>query len=417
MSGKAFLRKRGAMLALLIFGVSLGAARAQQETLLYNFCAKRGCPDGAGPAARLVLDQRGNLYGTTTSGGNPKTCNGYGCGVVFRLTPAGKESIYSFCSQPRCADGAEPAAGVVFDRNGNLYGTTYAGGAYGFGTVFRINTEGKETVLYSFCAEHECLDGEGPSAGVVLDGEGNIYGTTSAGGAFLDGTVFKLTPEGKETILHSFCGDLCGGADGIEPAAGLVFDQKGNLYGTTVLGGSGSGLLGNGTVFKVTPEGNETVLYSFCSLANCPDGSAPYSSLVLDRSGNLYGTTSAGGIGGQFGSGVVFKLTPEGTEAVLYSFCALTNCTDGAYPLAGLVFGPSGNLYGTAESGGATGIGGVVFEVTAQGKEELLHSFGVQNNDGAAPQAGLVIDREGNLFGTTSAGGANHGGVVFKLAP
>ena len=416
MSGKKCLRKRGATLALLIFCVSLGAARAQQETLLYNFCPKRGCADGAGPYAGVVLDQKGNLYGTTTSGGNPQACNGAGCGVVFRLTPAGKESIYSFCSQQGCPDGAQPDAGVVFDHNGNLYGTTYAGGAYGFGTVFRITPEGKETVLYSFCAEHECLDGEGPYAGVVLDGEGNIYGTTSAGGAFLDGTVFKLNPEGKETVLHSFCGQLCG-EDGIEPDAGLVFDQKGNLYGTTVLGGSGSGLLGNGTVFKLTPEGNETVLYSFCSVANCTDGSSPYSSLVLDRNGNLYGTTSAGGIGGQFGSGGVFKLTPEGTETVLYSFCARTNCTDGAYPLAGVVFGPSGNLYGTTDSGGAIGTGGVVFELTLQGKEEVLHSFGVQNNDGAAPQAGLIFDRERNLFGTTTAGGANHGGVVFKLAP
>jgi len=415
MSGKTFLRKRGAMLALLIFGLSLGAARAQQETLLYNFCAKRGCADGAGPEAGVILDQKGNLYGTTENGGNPRACDGYGCGVVFRLTPAGKESIYSFCSQQGCTDGAQPYAGLVFDHKGNLYGTTYGGGAYGNGTVFRITPEGKETVLYSFCAQHGCPDGAGPYAGVVLDTGGNLYGTTSLGGTSQNGTVFKLTPEGNETVLHSFCGQPCG--DGSEPMAGLVFDQKGNLYGTTMQGGSGSGTLGNGIVFKLTPEGNETVLYSFCSRANCTDGSSPLSGLVLDRNGNLYGTTSAGGIGGQFGSGVVFKLTPEGRETVLYRFCTQTKCTDGAYPLAALVVGPNGNLYGTTDSGGSTGIGGVVFEFTLQGKEEVLHSFGAQNNDGLAPQAGLVFDREGNLVGTTTTGGANHGGVVFKLAP
>ena len=414
MSGKSFLRKRSVTLAFLIFGLSLGAARAQQETLLYNFCATRGCPDGLGPYAGVVLDQKGNLYGTTASGGNPQACNGTGCGVVFRLTPAGKESIYRFCSQQGCTDGAVPSAGLVFDHQRNLYGTTYGGGAYGLGTVFRINPEGKETVLYSFCAQHGCPDGAQPLGGVVLDGNGNLYGTTNGGGTSQNGTVFKLTPDGQETVLHSFCGQLCGN-DGIEPKAGLVFDQAGNLYGTTVLGGSGSGLLGGGTVFKLTPEGNESVLYSFCSLANCSDGSGPTSGLVLDRNGNLYGTTPGGG-NEKFGSGVVFKLTPDGTETVLYSFCGQTNCTDGAYPLAGVVFGPGGKLYGTTDSGGETGIGGVVFEVSPQG-EKVLHSFGVQATDGQVPQAGLVFDRQGNLFGTTTSGGANHGGVVFKLAP
>jgi uncharacterized repeat protein (TIGR03803 family) len=427
MRGKSSFTKRSATLVLLVFGLLLGAAWAQTESVLYSFCGQTNCADGALPYAGLVFDQKGNLYGTTFGGGGTFCKNG--CGVVFQLTPDGKETVlYAFCAQTNCTDGADPEAGLVFDQKGNLYGTTFYGGAYGEGTVFKLTPQGKETVLYSFCAQSGCADGKRPYAGVILDQKGNLYGTTVEGGASSScngygcGVVFKLTPQGKETVLYTFCSDHnC--TDGAGPYAGLVFDQKGNLYGTTAGGGAHGG-----TVFKLTPKGKETVLHSFCAQINCSDGAFPNAGLVFDQKGDLYGTTTNGGSGkgcpyNDGGCGVVFMLAPEGKETVLYSFCAQYNCIDGAGPFAGLVFDQNGNLYGTA-GGGAPRAGGVVFELTPKGKETVLYSFCWQDNctDGQNPYAGLVFDQKGNLYGTTASGGAygcgyGCGGVIFKLAP
>jgi uncharacterized repeat protein (TIGR03803 family) len=440
MMRKIPLTKRIVLLGLLVFGVLLGAAWAQTETVLYSFCAQGGnrCTDGAISFAGVVLDQAGNVYGTAQYGG------ARGRGVVFKLTPKGKETVlYSFCALGggNCSDGQYPGANLVFDQKGNLYGTTTLGGAYnngfchkGCGVVFKLSPEGKETVLYRFCAQSGCTDGDEPVAGVVLDQAGNVYGTTAYGGAHNDvfcssgcGVVFKLSPEGKETVLYRFCAhNNC--LDGANPN-GVVFDQKGNLYGTTLLGGvnevCASGTEGCGVVFKLTPKSKETVLYSFCALGgeNCSDGQFPNAGLVFDQNGNLYGTTE---FGGEHDTGTAFKLTPKGKETVLHSFCVQNNCTDGAAPFVGLVIDQKGNLYGTTYYGGANdhcdegggGCGGV-FKITPKGKETVLYSFCKQNGctDGADPQAGLVFDQKGNLYGTTQYGGAHNDGVVFKLTP
>jgi uncharacterized repeat protein (TIGR03803 family) len=434
------LTKRSVVLGLLVFGVLLGAAWAQTETVLYSFCAQGGnsCTDGDQPVAGVVFDQAGNVYGTTQYGG------AHGRGVVFKLTPKGKETVlYNFCAQSECTDGEYPYADLVFDQKGNLYGTTWSGGTHkntrtcrsGCGVVFEVTPEGKEIVLYNFCAQSGCTDGANPSVGVVFDQKGNLYGTTILGGAYNNrfcykgcGVVFKLSPDGRETVLYRFCAhNNC--LDGASPN-GVAFDQKGNLYGTTILGGvhevCALGTVGCGVVFKLTPKGKETVLYSFCALGgeNCGDGQFPNVGLVFDQKGNLYGTTEFGGVSG---SGTVFKLTPTGQETVLHSFCSQNNCTDGAAPLRGPIIDQKGTLYGTAYFGGAYyghcddggSACGVVFRITPKGKETVLYSFCplIDCTDGADPQAKLVFDQKGNLYGTTQYGGAHNNGAVFKLTP
>jgi uncharacterized repeat protein (TIGR03803 family) len=431
MPGKGSHRMLPTTRVLLVFAALLGAAGAQTESVLYSFCAQGGnsCTDGSGPIAGMVLDQKGNLYGTTPAGGAHRS------GAVFKLTPQGRETVlYSFCAQSNCVDGEVPQAGLVFDPKGNLYGTTSEGGIYydacgglGCGTVFRLTPAGQETVLDSLAGYY----GYNPVAGVVFDQKGSVYGTAYSGGDYGGGVVFKLTPKGKEIVLHNFCaqgGSNC--TDGTNPNAGLVFDQKGNLYGTTLSGGNGNHCyLGCGVVFKLTPEGRYTVLHGF----EGSDGESPEAGLTFDQKGNLYGTTAYGGNGLCYpynGCGVVFKLTPKGKETVLYTFCPQTNCPDGANPYAGLVFDQKGNLYGTTVSGGTPG-SGVVFRLTPKGRETVLYSFCAQTNctDGANPYAGLVLDQKGNLYGTTRFGGAYNPsacsdefgyygcGAVFMLTP
>ena len=424
---RTFLMKRSFTLVLLAFGVLLGAASAQTESLLYSFCPQDNCNDGSGPYAGVVFDEKGNLYGTTYYGGPYDECEHGGCGVVFKLTPEGRETVlHSFCARGYpCADGAAPSAGVIFDQKGNLYGTTQYGGTHGAGVAFKLTPKGKYEILYSFCAHDNCTDGYYPAAGLVFDREGNLYGTTPVGGAYGAGVVFKLTPEGKETVLYSFCPQR-GCTDGQNPYAGLVFDLKGNLYGTTLFGGPHAecyGYAGCGVVFKLTPDGKETVLYSFCAQTNCTDGAEPYAGVVFDQKENLYGTTY---YGGAYGYGAVFKLTPEGKETVLYSFCPQSGCTDGQNPYAGLTFDLKGSLYGTTLYGGAydecegnAGCG-VVFKLTPKGKETVLYSFCAQSYicaDGANPYAGLVFDQKGNLYGTVNGGGTYRNGAVFELTP
>ena len=255
-------------------------AHGQTETVLYGFA---GSPDGGGPGAALIRDKEGNLYGTTLAGGVYNACYGgsSGCGTVFKLTPSGTETIlWSFGNGK---DGSSPSGSFIFDK-GNLYSTTRYGGAYNGGTVFKLTPSGTETILWSF---GNGADGYNPYAGLVVDKLGNLYGTTSAGGATSCyngcGTVFRLTPSGTETVLYSF-GSQSG--DGYFPLAGLTMDAKGNLYGTTLAGGA----YNQGTVFKLTPSGTETILWSF---GNEWDGAWPNGGLVFDHKGNLYGMTAA----------------------------------------------------------------------------------------------------------------------------
>ena len=322
--------------------------------------------DGAYPNGGMIWDAKGNLYGTTAGATDFLGQAGGFFGSVFELEKRSFRFRYRFTGN--LANGAKPPSGLAMDAQGNLYGTTTSGGNvgcfdFGCGTVFKLAPDGTETVLHNFSGG---ADGGTPYGSLVLDAEGNLYGTTYLGGNSgagcnsTCGTVFKVTPDGTETVLYGFGG----GNDGANPVAGLVMDGQGNLYGTTLLAGAH----GNGTAFKVTPGGAETVLYTF---AGGTDGSVSYASLLLDAKGNLYGTTAAGGGLGcreNGGCGTVFKVTPEGTEKVLHRF---TGGTDGAEPYGGLVFDGKGNLYGTTLGGGG-GKGcydnlpgcGVVFKVT-----------------------------------------------------
>jgi uncharacterized repeat protein (TIGR03803 family) len=390
--------------------------------VLYSFA---GYPtDGSFPTAGLLRDASGNLYGTTARGGPSGVClNPNGCGRVFKLSPTGTETVlHSFTGG---ADGSQPLAGLVPDAAGNLYGTASQGGTSGAGVVFKVTPTGTATVLYSFTGG---ADGGGPLAGLVRDVAGNLYGTTQYGGSSTAcqdgcGTVFELSSTGTETVLHSFVGNP---TDGWQPLAGLVRDAAGNLYGTTSQGGTGTCQGGAcffpGVVFKLSPSGTETVLYNFKGGA---DGNFPSAGLIQDPAGNLYGTTTFGGATSAScpnGCGVVFKLSPCGSGfKVLYSF---TGGAEGSEPQAGLVRDGAGNLYGTTVSGGASGVG-VVFKLTPTGTYKVLHSF-TGGADGAYPYGGLVQDGAGNLYGTTKSGGLGDCeisgrcfgcGVVFKLTP
>jgi uncharacterized repeat protein (TIGR03803 family) len=258
---------------------------------------------------------------------------------VYRIDSTGKETVlYNFTGG---TDGLYPSSGVIRDSTGNLYGTA-AGGSGGYGVIYKLDTTGHETVLYSFTGK---TDGGSPN-GVIRDSAGNLYGTASFGGSMVAGVVYKVDAAGQETVLYNFSG----GADGGVPLAGVIRDSAGNFYGTATSGGSA----GWGVVYKVDPTGNETVLYSFQDAA---DGGYPYNAGVIrDSAGNLYGTTASGGSGF---SGVVYELDPAGNETVLYSFAG---GSDGGFPRSGVIRDSAGNLYGTAQDGG-TKLSGVVFRI------------------------------------------------------
>jgi uncharacterized repeat protein (TIGR03803 family) len=374
-------------------------------TVLYSF--KWGATDGAFPVGGLLRDSAGNLYGTTEYGGSSNNCSG-GCGTVFKLDTTGKETVlHSFVGTP--TDGQSPYAGLVRDAAGNLYGTTLSGGASDFGTVFKLDTTGTETVLHSFVGSP--TDGQYTQGVLVRDSAGNLYGTTLNGGSSSNcsggcGTVFKLDTTGTETVLHSFVGSP---TDGANPFAGLLRDAAGNLYGTTAYGGNKTAYFcafGCGTVFKVDTTGAETVLHNF--IGGRADGTTPTGGLVRDAAGNFYGTTRQGG---SFSKGTVFKLDTTGTETLLHSF---TGHPDGWEPEVGLVRDAAGNLYGTTYKGGAS-VKGMVFKVDATGAETVLYSFH-GGAEGWLPEAGLIQDAAGNLYGTTTQGGTYGDGTVFKLS-
>lgn len=349
--------------------------------------------DGLFISGGVVLDKAGNLYGTAGDGGPSGLSS---AGTVFKVDPTGTLTVlYNFQGG---ADGGYPAAPLVRDSKGNLYGTTpYEGsgscpGGIGCGTVFVVDDTGAEKVLHSFAGYPN--DGWYPFAGLVRDPKGNLYGTTQYGGSRDVGTVFKIDKSGKETLLHSF--NL---TDGENPLAGLIRDHAGNLYGTTAEGG----ISGNGTIFKIDASGNFTSIHSFDGV----DGSYPRSTLLLDSKGNLYGTTGAGG---SSGCGTAFMYKPNGSVNVLHVFtCGL----DGGFPRSNLV-SSKGKLWGTAIEGGAYGVG-TLFTVTKRGKFEVVHDFS-NLPDGADPYAGLVKDSSGNLFGTTEMGGIGDG-AIYKITP
>ena len=399
---------------LLCFLATL-PAQAQTFSVLYSF---KGQPDGDLPESGVIRDAAGNLYGTTYYGGAS------GNGAVFKIDKHGKEVVlYSFAGG---TDGANPVGGLVRDAAGNLYGTTESGGkpdcGFGFtcGTVYKVDQYGNETVLYRFGG---LPDGHTADSSLILDADGNLYGTTQIGGdngcnpGWGCGIVFKIDPQGRETILHTFTGTR--EVDGAFPYAGLIADAKGNLYGTTTFGGAPAcitepmrGFLpeapetgGCGTVFKINSRGKETILHRFSNYAS---GTSPAYPLIFDGAGNMYGTADGG-----ISDGIVYMLDPDRREKVLYSFAY-----DDGHPAAGLVQDAKGNLFGVANQGGAY-YEGTVFKLATSGKYTVLYNF-TGYEDGGFPRGTLVMDKNGNLYGTARDGGNrdcdDYGcGVVYKI--
>jgi uncharacterized repeat protein (TIGR03803 family) len=381
-------------------------ATAQKLKVLYEF---KGGEDGLEPSGGLVQDAAGNFYGTTISGGGSTNCH-EGCGTVYKLDTHGKETVlYRFTG---LSDGQYPWP-VVLDKAGNIYGTTFQGGIsncenYGScGVVYKLEPGGTFTVLHTFKGEPNS-DGANPESGLVMDSSGNLYGTTVDGGTPGGcpnwyppgcGTVYKIDTHGKETILHYFDGE-----DGQNPSAGLILDRQGDLYGSTL-----NGAYRFGTVFKLSPDGKETVLHNFSG--GPPDNGYPYDGLARDDTGNLYGTTEWHPSGSNI-YGTVFKLSPKGDAlTTLFTFDLL----DGGYPLSGLIRDSAGTLYGTTAYGGNCKYNGcgTVFRVDRNGDETVLYNFHT-GPDGHAPSGILLRDQAGNLYGT-SQGGTHHAGLIYEI--
>jgi uncharacterized repeat protein (TIGR03803 family) len=390
-------------------------AQTVTETVLHSFT---GSPDGLDPVAEVVQGSDSNFYGTTRLGGTSDS------GTVFRVSSDGTyTNLHSFGPYP---DGTAPWAGLVQGSDSNFYGTTISGGSGthdapsgGAGTVFRISPSGTYTSLYSFASYTD--DGGEPYGGLVQGTNGNFYGTTGAGGSSSChcGTVFEISPDGAETILYSFAGPP---NDGAQPQAGLVLGSDGNFYGTTYFGGSSTNCgSGCGTVFRISPDGSYSNLYSFGGYP--VDGSGPRAALIEGIDGNFYGTTWIGGSGGacEFGCGTVFQITPEGIETDLHSF---DEQPDGANLGGALVQGSDSNFYGTTYGGGP-GYGNV-FRISSSGTFTTIYTIpyvtGLGAADGISPDAGLVLGSDGDFYGTTAGGrtsancGAGGCGTVFKLA-
>jgi len=397
-SSSAPARLISAFAFLLVLTVSvIPQAQGQAFSVVHNFS---GGSDGGDPLAGLIIDGVGNLYGSASSGG------AYGYGAVFMVDPTDVQTVrHSFTGG---SDGAYPEGGVIIDKWKNLYGTTTEGGVSGAGTVFRITAAGKETVLYSFTGKD---DGSDPEAGLVKDAAGNLYGTTTAGGVNGNGTVFKLSPPKTkggpwtEEVLYSFGT----GTDGTIPVAGVTLDAAGNIYGTTSAGGA----YGYGTVFQLTESGSvwtENILHNF---QDGDDGAVPYAGLISDKSGNLYGAATDGGTGG---GGTVFELTSANgvwTFNVLYSMTGWG--ISGAF--RNLVMDAAGNIYGTTHCDGIYTAGTIYKLSHSSGswKYTSLHVF-TGGTDGLFSFSNLVF-RKGLLYGTTKQGGANTFGVVFAVKP
>ncbi len=399
---------------------TLGKSAHSLSTVLYTYYFP-GLPNGENPAAALLLGSKGTLYGTTSQGGSSKVgvC-GSGCGTVFKLAPSGSSYdetvLYRFKGE---SDGFEPRAALIAGKDGTLYGTTAdGGGAKASGTVFKLAPSGSayiKTILHRFKGKS---DGAGPSGGLIIGKGGVLYGTTSDGGATQNGTVYELVPSGTgytEHVLYSFKGY----PDGSGPAAGVITDNEGALYGTTAEGGAYE----KGSVFKLTPSGSgysESILWN---LGNGDDGANPAGSLVADKSGALYGTTAngGGGVNCDNGCGTVFKLTPSGSsyaETLLHSFQG--GYSDGSLPVAGLALNSAGELFGTTEQGdeGGPSCGcGTVFKLTTLGTGYANWGFG-GDGSGLIPLAGVILGKEGAVWGTTFYGEkqiSRNYGTVYEL--
>jgi uncharacterized repeat protein (TIGR03803 family) len=361
-----------------------GAHPLTQYSVFYSFHG----PDGKKPTGDLVRDASGNFYGTALGTGAERH------GVVFKLDSQGNESVF-FHFKPGLSTGRQPSGGLVQDANGNFYGVTWTGGRYDLGVVYKLDAAGNETVIHSFNG----ADGANPQGTLARDDSGNLYGTTYFGGAKKFGVAFKISSTGHEKVLHSF---YTYKTDGAYPEAGVIRTGSGDLFGTTNEGGSHYPL-SDGTVFKIDSGGRETVFHSFSG----SDGAAPETRLIQDTGGNLYGTTAGGGANND---GVVFMLDPSAHITVLHSFSG----ADGLDPSGTLIRDSAGILYGPTRFGGSSNEG-VIFELDPSNNLTVLHNF--SGVDGSLPGGSLFRDAAGDLFGTTYAGGASSDGVIFELKP
>ncbi|MFL6688786.1 MAG: choice-of-anchor tandem repeat GloVer-containing protein [Alphaproteobacteria bacterium] len=430
-----------ALLAAALFSAT--AAQAWTYKVIHSFCTKPSCTNGYLPVSRLLLDSAGNLFGTASGGGK------VGGGLVFELERDGSRWRYHILHASSDSDDIDSP--LIMDVGGNLYGTTVFGGKYHQGSAYELlrpqdGGRWKQQILHHFCAVDFCPDGSqveggltyaGAATGALYDGMSPLFGIAQTGGRSDErgyGTVYELTHKPgsshwHQKVIYAFCPENnC--SSGIHPSrGGLLIDNVGNIFGGAAFGGSANGA---GTLFELSPSGKswtETALYTFCTTLPCSDGAYPYGGLIMDGSGSLLGTTSAGGNdcpNEDGGCGVAFKLVPNGalsTYSLLYTFCALDGCTDGRHPSAGLLRDSSGHLLGmTSEGGDPDALGdewgsGTVFHL-AQG-EKVLRSFCRKAScvDGAIPAGGLIPDAAGNLFGVAEYGGKSNAGVVFELSP
>lgn len=382
-----------------VFLICTATALASAKTTFKNLVSFDGTDDAQPYYESLVQGTNGQFYGTTLYGGG-------GSGNVFRIRSSGVlNTVDIFLGFSPY--GAGPETGLVLGKDGNFYGTTTGGGQYGEGIVYQISG-GVLTTLYNFCPQVNsngyCPDGR-VSIGQLIQGtDGDFYGTTYFGGTNNGGTVFKVTPQGALTTLYSFCAQAsC--SDRQSPNAGLVQATNGKFYGTTTIGGAN----GQGTVYEVTSSGKFTTLYSFCAQAGCSDGERPFAGLIQAGNGLLYGTASQGGSNA---GGTVFSISTAGVFKLLYTFCSETACADGETPYGALIQATDGNFYGTTSTGGAVVGYGTVFQLTPAGHLTSLHAF--DNSDGSQPLGGLVQGTNGTFYGTTSLGGGF--GSVFSVS-
>ena len=392
--------KNTVCMAMMLCMATAITSPAQTFTSLASFDGS----NGDAVFTPVVQGINGNLYGVTDIGGANDS------GVVFELTPSGNlTTLYSFCSERDCADGQAAVGGLVQSADGNLYGTTFYGGANNVGTVFKITPAGQLTTLYNFCSQPNCADGSYPHTAMIEAGLGTFYGVTEEGGNANVGTIFEITSAGKFTTLYSFC-TLSGCADGEYPMGSLALASNGSLFGTTSFGG---GTNEGGTIFQLSSAGQFKILHTFCIQSGCPDGQDSLAGLTQANNGNFYGTTSAGGAEN---TGAVFEITPTGNFTLLHSFCGRIDCLDGSHPYASLV-AANGNLYGTTWAGGSNDQG-TIFSINLKGALDTLYNFCAQANcvDGSDPYASLLQATDGIFYGTTSSGGSARAGTVFSLS-
>ena len=380
-------------------------ANAPGNDVLYSFAAGSAAPlDGRNPRAALIQARDGHFYGTTFAGGEA------GLGTLFRLTLSGRETVlYSFAGQSK-SDGANPTAALIQASDGNFYGATLIGGKANTGTIFRFTPAGKYTLLHAF--EHTGSGGNFGGISRLVEGrDGALYCATILGGRNGTGTILRIARTGKVEIIYEF-GPMHSG-DGGNPQGPLLQARDGYLYGTTVQGGANQ----TGTVYRIDPTtGSYATVYSF-GPAGSGDGAGPYSGLLETQAGRFYGMTGSGGSANQ---GAVFQVLTGAntgtTESVVYSFQGLGS-GDGRVPVGELILGRDGFLYGTTAIGGANGVG-VLFRLNTAGVESVVHAFGgLLQQDGAVPGGGPIQGEDGALYGTTSNGGSSNQGTVYRILP